>query len=41
MLALLLALQTVASLAPADSLPQVTLREALQRAVQLEKMLRF
>ncbi len=36
MLALLLALQTAASPAPADSLPQVTLREALQRAVQLD-----
>jgi outer membrane protein len=36
MLTLLLALQTAASPAPADSLPQVTLREALQRAVQLD-----
>jgi len=36
MLALFFALQTAASAAPADSLPQVTLREALQRAVQLD-----
>ena len=36
MLALLLALQAAVSPATQDSLPQVTLREALQRAVQLD-----
>lgn len=36
MLALLLALQAAASPATPDSLPQVTLREALQRAAQLD-----
>lgn len=36
MLALFLALQAAASPAPADSLPQITLAEALQRAAQLD-----
>jgi outer membrane protein TolC len=36
MLALLLALQGAAAPAPTDSLPQITLREALQRAARLD-----
>src|SRR5204862_1562251 len=36
MLALLFALQAAVSSGPPDTLPQVTLREALQRAAQLD-----